>query len=206
VSLSSLTKFRTRVLGVLIGLLATVPISADECSGTSKCVPKEDFDVLLTLLRDKQCQQKTPPTFKLDPVNIVVDQDGRVYYSGSQPHPYTLRMSWCNYDVTATGKVDLVVAKREPPEWGFRFRPKFAGSFLFVDAFERPTAAEAVDVGILWEFLYWRSLNLNLATGFRSAGVGLGLDLTKNFGAFGGYSFSWWTLRHNPQVGLYFAF
>lgn len=192
------------VLGVLLG--ASPVLAQGTCAAGATCVPPEDMSVFLQLLKDKKCQQTSQPTFKLDPVNIVVDQEGRVYYSGSEPHPYTLRMSWCNYEVTATGKVDLVVAKREPPEWGFRFRPKFSGSFLFMDAFERPTAAEAVDVGFLWEFLYWKSLNLNLSTGFRSAGAGVGFDVTKNFGVYGGYAFSWWTLKHNPQAGLYFAF
>lgn len=165
-----------------------------------------DMAVITEILRDKQCQQTTKPTYQLDPINIVVDQEGRVYYSGSQPNPYTLKMKWCNYEVTAEGQVSLVVAKKEPPVWGFRFRPKFATSFLFTDAFIESSASSAIDVGILWDFLHWKSLNLNVATGFRSVGVGAGYDITRNFGVYGGYAFSWWTLKHNPQVGLYFSF
>jgi hypothetical protein len=161
---------------------------------------------VVQLLKDKQCEQTTTPVFTLDPINIIIDQSGRVYHSGDEPHPYTLKMNWCSYEVVAEGSVKLVVAKQEPPTWGFRVKPKFAGSFLIVDAFHQPSASDAVDVGLLWEFLYWRDFNFNVATGFRSIGASVGYDLTRNFGAFGGYGFSWFTLQHNPQAGLYFSF
>lgn len=170
------------------------------------CVTKADMDALVMLLREKQCLQTTQPTFKLDSVTIITDVDGRVYYSGSDPKPYTVKMAWCGYAVTATDNLTLVVAKKEPPVWGFRFRPKFTGSFLFVDAFHQSSAGEAVDVGILWDILYYKAVNLNITTGFRSAGLGVGVDITRNFGVFIGVAYSWWTLKVNPQAGLYFAF
>jgi len=198
------------LLAMLVGLWPASAAAQTTCPAGSTCVPPEDMEVFVKILKEKKCLQETKPTFKLDPINIVVDQDGRVYYTGADPKPYTLKMSWCNYEAEGTGKVDLVVAKKEPPTWGFRFRPKFAGSFLFVDGFEKYNdkydPSRAVDVGILWEFLYWHSFNLNVATGFRSAGAGLGMDITRNFGIYAGYAFSWWTLKHNPQMGLYFAF
>jgi hypothetical protein len=141
----------------------------------------------------------------LDPVIVTTDEQGRVYYSGAAPRPFSAHLSWCNHEVGFEGKLNVVVAKRETKEWGFRFKLKFAGSFLFLDALER-SAQQAVDVGLLWDFLYWKNLNLNVATGFRSAGVGLGYDLTKNFGVYTGYGFSFWTLKSNPQMGLYFGF
>lgn len=95
---------------------------------------------------------------------------------------------------------------KEPPVWGFRFRPKFAGSYLFVDGFSSSKAVDGVDVGLLWDFFYYKAVNLNVATGFRSIGAGLGADLTRNFGLYGGWSISWWTFKQNPQLGLYFSF
>lgn len=180
------------------------PAIVEPCSGT--CVQAEDMRVFLQVLKDKQCLQRNPPTFQLDPITIVTDVEGRVYFSGDQPNPYTLKVQWCNYTVTGTGKLSVIVAKKEPPVWGFRFRPKFAGSFIFLDAFERPTAADAIDVGFLWDFLYYKQFNLNVATGFRSVGLSVGMDLTRNFGVFAGYAFSWWTLRSNPQAGVFFSF
>jgi len=175
-------------------------------NGDDTCVSKGDMESIVLVLKEKKCLQTTQPTFKLDSVTIITDVEGRVYYSGADPHPYTVKMSWCGYDVTYTGKLTLVVAKKEPPVWGFRFRPKFAGSFLFVDAFNRSSAGEAVDVGILWDLVYYKPFNLNIATGFRSAGFGVGVDATRNFGGFVGASYSWWTLKVNPQAGLYFSF
>lgn len=177
------------------------------CPGSDDtCVSKPDLDAFISVLREKKCLQTTQPTFKFDSITLVTDTEGRAYYSGAEPHPYTVTLNWCGYDVTYTGKLTLVVAKREPPTWGFRFRPKFSGSFLFVDAFSQSSAKQAIDVGLLWDFLYYKAFNLNVVTGFRSAGLGVGMDATRNFGGFIGVSYSWWTLKVNPQAGLYFSF
>jgi group I intron endonuclease len=191
---------------VLSTLLITHVSPAVECTADSICVPSADMQSIVTVLQEKQCLSRELPQFNLDPITIVMDNDGRVYYSGADPKPYTLKMKWCNFEIQGEGKLNVIVAKTEPPVWGFRFRPKFAGSFLFVDAFKQSSAGEAVDVGILWDFLYYKSFNVNVATGFRSAGVGVGYDLTRNFGAYAGWAFSWWTLKQNPQAGLYFSF
>jgi hypothetical protein len=196
-----------RYFVLLLTFLLSWPSSgyAQECGQDSECVLQEDLEVLLSSVEEKQCLMTTPPRLTLDSITITTDEQGRVYYSGSAPVPFGARLSWCNHEVQFEGKLKVVVAKREPKEWGFRFKLKFAGSFLFLDAFER-SAQQAVDVGLLWDFLYWRSLNLNVATGFRSAGVGVGYDITKNFGVYTGYGFSFWTLKSNPQMGLYFGF
>jgi hypothetical protein len=194
---------------LLIALLLLWPMVAQAqgaCATGSICVSDADLKTFLALANEKKCLQTTQPAFKLDPVVVVVDKEGRVYYSGDEPKPYTLKMSWCTYELTATGKVALTVAKNEPPVWGFRFRPKFAGSYLFVDGFSSTKAVDGVDIGILWDLAYYKAVNFNIATGFRSVGAGLGLDITRNFGGYAGYAFSWWTLKHNPQLGLYFAF
>lgn len=195
-----------RLLTALTLLLWPLTVRAEvACSAGSTCVSDTDLKTLLVLAEEKQCLQKTPPTFQLDPITVVVDKEGRVYYSGDEPKPYTLKMNWCTYEVTTTGKVSLVVAKNEPPVWGFRFKPKFSGSYLFVDGFSSSKAIDGVDVGILWDFLYYKAVNFNIATGFRSIGAGVGLDLFKNMTLYGGYALSWWTLKHNPSIGVGFA-
>lgn len=164
------------------------------------------MSVFLRILEGQKCRNENKPTFELDAISIVQDQEGRIYGSGAAPQPYTLKMDWCNYSVTAAGKVQLLVAKREPPTWGFRFRPKFSSGFLFADAFVKTDVGSAIDVGILWEGFFYKSLNLNVATGFRSSGLGIGLDLTKNFGAYAGYAVSYSGFRSNPYIGVSFAF
>src|SRR5438309_1281911 len=108
-------------------VLWALPAQADDTSSACNgdvCVPKADLEQMVLVLREKKCLQTTKPTFELDPIDIVVDKNNRVFYSGSAPNPYTLRMKWCGYEASAQGKVNLVAAIREPAVWGFRFRPK----------------------------------------------------------------------------------
>lgn len=192
--------------------LVTLPLllwaqdaTAQTCTGGT-CVLKEDLGVFLQLARDQKCRAETPPKFTSDPITIIIDREGRVYGSGSDPHPFKLNLTWCNYSVTATSQIKLVAAQRVEPTWGFRFRPKFSSGFLFVSAFRQPSPLDAVDVGLLWEGFFYKALNLNIATGFRSLGAGVGLDITRNFGGYVGAAVSYVGWQANPYAGLSFAF
>ena len=187
-------------------LLAPVFARGQACGAGSACVADKDLEDLLVLAQEQKCRNENLPQVELDQLTITTDKEGRVYYSGANPRPFKVRLTWCNYKVEATAPLDVMVAKDVPPVWGWRFRAKFAGSYLFLDAFERKKADAGVELGFLWEFLYWRDLNFNVATGFRSVGLAVGLDITNNFGFFAGYAFSFWTMRSNPQLGLYFGF
>lgn len=201
-----------RWLSALTVFLTTSLVHADECEPPATCVPKEDMDKMVEVLKEKKCQLETKPTFELDPVNIVIDRDGRVFFSGSEPHPYTLRMKWCSYDVEAQGKVNVIAAMREPPTWGFRFRPKaYIGALPFEAVYSDPElddlkVHDLVDAGVMVDFLYWEWANLNVAVGFRSLGGGIGFDLTSNFGAYAGYGLTWDDWNHNANFGLWFSF
>lgn len=182
------------------------------CEPPATCVPKEDMDLFVKLLREKKCMQEQEPTFDLDSINIVVDRQGRIFYSGAEPHPYTLRMTWCNYEVEGKGKVDIVAAMREPDIWGFRFRPKaYIGAlpgevFYSIPESESLEVMDLVDAGVMLDFLYYDWINLNAAVGFRSFGGGLGADLTENFGAYAGYAMTWGDWHHNANIGFWFSF
>lgn len=176
-----------------------------QCPEGVVCVQKEEMATFLALLRAQKCRNETQPTILLDPITIIEDKDGRVYGTGAEPRPYTVKLTWCNYDIQATGKVNVVVARREPATWGFRFRVKAQSSFLFTNAFKEDSLLSAIDAGVLLEGFYFKSFNLNLVGGFRSAGLALGFDLTRNFGVHAGYALSYDGLRSNPIVGLSFA-
>lgn len=207
----------------LLSILWATPAFADDapaCNGT--CVPKEDMDKIVEVLKERKCLQTTKPTFKLDPINIVVDKDGRVFYSGAEPNPYTVRMTWCNYEVEAQGKVNLVTALRVPSIWGFRFRPKAYLGILPVEAYnisvenaakevaKEPTTSvmfsDVWDAGVMVDFFHYDWFNVNVATGFRSFGGGVGADLTENFGLYIGYANTWATWHHNVNLSLWFSF
>lgn len=191
----------------LLLALAAPYATAQECQPPATCVPKQDMDVFTTVLREKQCLLKTQPTVQADPITIVTDKEGRVFVSGSDPKPYQLKIHWCTYDIVATGHVNVVAGLREEPLYGFRFRPKAFLGFLFAEALAKDkTAKDGVDAGLLVDFAYWHWLNLNASVGFRSVGAGLGVDITKNFGAYAGYAITWGGWNHNPQASLWFAF
>lgn len=184
-------------------VLATEPLLTLE-RGT--LFTPDEVRIIQSLAEEKRCLILTEPKFTLDSVTIITDKDGRVYYSGNQPKPNKIQMEWCNYKIDAEAPIKVVVLQDKPKDWGFRFRLKFYGGFLFLDAVERPSAAEGADLGLAVDFFHWKYINLNTQLGFRSVGASVGVDITKNFGALGGFGYSFWTLRPNPMVGLYFSF
>jgi hypothetical protein len=164
------------------------------------------MDVFVKVLKEKHCLQTEKPTFTVDPITIVVDKDSRIYGSGSEPVPWKLHMSWCGYSVDGSGNMKIVAAQHVEPDYGFRFRVKASMGVLGLDAFKRSPWSDAVDVGVLVEPFFYRSLNFNVAVGIRSFGAGVGLDLTRNFGLYLGYAVTFSELRSNPFIGANFAF
>jgi hypothetical protein len=193
------------LLTLLLSILIAPRANAQQCEG-GVCVAEEDLKAFVQLAKDQRCRQETAPKLQLDSVTIVVDKDGRVYSSGSEPLPYKFRLEWCNYTLEGTGKVSVVAAQHLDRDWGFRFRPKFGAGFLVLDSIQQPKWEDGVDVALMADFAYFRQFNLNASLGVRSVGVSVGADLTKNFGAYVGYGLTWASWRHNPTVGLYFSF
>jgi len=176
------------------------------CPSGHTCVLDEDMKVFLQLLKDQQCRSKNLPEIKADPINIVVDRQGRIFNSGTGGHPHKIHMDWCNYEIDAEANVKLQVAKRVEPTWGFRLRPKATLGILARDALESDKLHNALDGGILLDPFFYQWVNLNVMVGVRSFGVGIGADATTNFGGYLGYAMTWGEWRSNPYVGIYFAF
>lgn len=189
---------------------ATTPAAVCQDTPESICVDRGDMAVFLSLAQEKYCQIHEPPVFELDPIVIITDSDGRVFFSGGAPKPYRLKMSWCRTDVVADGSVNVVAAVQTPETWGFRFRPKAYLGYLPLNLLTDEPANRGIDAGLMVDVFHYEWINLNVAAGFRSLGLGLGFDLTSNFGAYAGYAFSWDFFQggppHNVLTGLYFAF
>lgn len=175
------------------------------CAVGAVCVSPDEQAVLTKVLQEKKCLQTAKPAFQLDPIAVVVDDQGRIYGSGAEPHPYKVKMQWCNYDVTATGEVKLQVAIKEPPTWGWRFRMKATVGFLFTNAIQAKDVTQGVDGGLLLEPFYYKFLNLNAYLGVRSVGLGIGFDIFKNVSVYTGYAISYSGWQSNPFVGVGFA-
>lgn len=193
--------------------IVTVEMEGVACMDPSVCLPPEDMDVFVKLLREKKCMQETKPEFKLDQVQLFLDRDGRVFYNGAMPHPYKVHVSWCNYEIDATGTLNVFAAVQEPPIWGFRFRPKAYMGFVLAEPFyavakgePSPDLGDVVDAGLMVDFLHYDFVNLNVALGFQSFGAAVGFDVTKNFGLYGGYGVTWGEWHQSPTAGLWFGF
>jgi hypothetical protein len=187
---------------------AEEPVAAPEpppCpDGT--CVEKKDLELFLQLAKDHKCRSEQDPKIKSDSVTIIVDRKGRVFGSGTGPKPYKLHIEWCNYEIDAKSNIELQVAQREEPTWGFRLRFKATFGLLVADIITEDEFHHALDGGVLFEpfFVHWG--NFNVYAGVKSFGAGLGFDLTQNFGLYGGYALTWASWRSNPFASFYFAF
>jgi hypothetical protein len=189
-------------LPLILALAQPTPCAAD-----STCVSNEDLGKMVQVLKERKCLDETPPIFELDPVVVIIDRDGRIFYSGAEPSPYKLKMTWCHYEVEAEGKVKVVAALGEKSQWGFRFRPKAHLSYLLLKPFhDGNSITDGIDAGLALDFFHVYWANLNAVVGFRSAGMSIGMDLTRNFGLHAGYAFGFTEPRHNAEAGIYFAF
>lgn len=188
-------------------LLLVTPVKGEECAGGSQCIPPQDMEKIREVLVEKKCLQTEKPSFTLDPITIVTDEKGRVFYTGADPNPYKIKMKWCNYEAEGTGKVNLVAGLKEPQTLGFRFRPKAYLGYLPLEPLTyQKTGTEGIDAGLMLDFFHWQFANVNVAVGFRSFGLGAGIDVTQNFGLYAGYAMSWKDWNHNLNAAFWFAF
>jgi len=185
---------------------------ASVCEPPAKCVPEKDLDLFLAALQEKRCLITKDPEIELDPINIVVDKKGRIFYSGAAPDPYIVKMTWCDYEIEAKGDVDVTAAMQVSSIWGFSFRPKAYIGFLPFEALydvpegESLEAFDLIDAGGMVDFFHYDWFNLNAALGFRSFGGGAGFDLTENFGIHASYALTWASWQHNANIGFWFSF
>ena len=194
---------------LLAACLILFPTSAQaaECAEGSTCVPPDDLKAFVAIAREKHCLQTEKPTFTLDPITIITDEKGQVFYTGADPNPYKLRMKWCGYEADGEGKVKLTAAMKEPETWGFRFRPKaYLGYLPAEPLFHGSSARQGIDAGLMLDFFHVKWANVNVAVGFRSFELGAGVDVTQNFGLVLGYSVSWLAWHSNILGGIDFAF
>lgn len=176
------------------------------CTADQTCVPKEDLRDMVAVLKTQRCFKTERPEFKIDPIVVFTDVAGRLYVSGAAPYPWKLHMKWCSNEVEAAGVVHIEAAKILPQKYGLRFRPKAWIGYLPREALDAMEVGAGIDAGAMLDFLYWHWLNLNAAVGVRSGGLGIGADLTENFGLYTGWAVSWGNWNQNANVAAWFGF
>jgi len=193
-------------IAALVLTSTTFSLAESPCPNNNTCVPNEDLRDMVTIMREHKCLKIEKPEFKLSPIVILTDREGRIYTSGAQPVPWTLQMKWCSKETVATGLVNVDVAKYIPPEYGFRLRPKAWIGYLPLEALDTKEAGHGIDAGVMLDFAHWKWINANLTAGVRSGGVGIGADITQNFGAYAGWSMTWGSWHQNVVGAFWFAF
>lgn len=194
---------RYLLIGTLLLLGSPAKATPQECLPSDSCVSEADMQVFLTVLGEKECLQINKPTFTLPPIQVTQDSAGRIYVGGGQTP--RLHMDWCNYRVDADLKLNVQVAQAVEPEWGFRYRIKVAPGYLPLEALSQKDGYAGLDVGLMAEPFFYHEFNLNGYVGARSLGLGVGMDLTRNFGLYAGYVVTFMNWQVTPHVALTFS-
>lgn len=213
-----MTYFRFLTVTSLFIFLTTSNVFAQqEESQTQPCPPEYRL-----CLNDTQVQQirsaiqelkdikDSPAQIQFqDNIILVRDQDGRLYVNGGELNPLRLRLTigdTISRDMEMRLPIEVHARPRPPEKW-FRLRMRAQVGVLFTQ-FWTDNPSDALDGGVGWDFFQIPSIHLNFAgyTGVRSLGAGAGIDLTRNFGIYGGYSFIYDGFSHSPALHAYFSF
>lgn len=187
-------------------LLVALPAQAQQGSCDGTCLSHDDSRKVAEALRElKQIKESEARIEFRDPVVIVRDWDDRVYVNGGEARPLrlTLRVGTVERDMEAVVPVQVGYRER-PPDPPFRLRLRAQAGILMPALLRRPK--DGFDAGFGFDFFHLGELNLAVHAGFRSAGCGVGLDVTKNFGPYVGYSVVYDGWSSGILSGVYMSF
>jgi hypothetical protein len=179
------------------------------CEG--KCLTEEQVKKLKEAIDELDDIHKSPAVGHFqDQVVIIRDWDGRVYVNGGSGQPLKLKIQIGKH-VDRDMEVQLnprVWYRPEPEPPMFRLRVRAQAGILIPDMVRTIGGHKEAfwDGGIGWDFFHLSYLNAALFTGIRSVGAGLGIDLTKNFGVYAGYSFVYSETKSSALTAAYFSF
>lgn len=194
-------------------LISSVALAQDPpcipCDG--KCLTSEQVKKLQDALDELDDIHKSPAIGEFqDPIVIIRDWDGRIYVDGGSERPLRLKIRIGKH-VDRDMEVQLnsrVWYRSEPEPPMFRLRIRAQVGILIPEIAKTISGEEEAfwDGGVGWDFFHLDIFNLAAFTGIRSAGIGPGIDLTKNFGVYAGYSFVYDGMKSSILTTAYFSF
>lgn len=202
---------RAIVAALFILLISSLALAQDcvQCDG--KCLTPDQVEKLREAIKELKNIHESPATVEFqDPVVIIRDWDGRVYIDGGSEKPLRLKVKIGEHvdrDVLAT--VESRVWYRPVPESPmFRLRIRAQAGILVPEMAKTISGDEKPfwDGGVGWDFFHVMDVNLAVFTGVRSAGVGPGIDITKNFGVYAGYAVVYDGFSSSALATAYFSF
>lgn len=195
-------------------LLLASPASAQQEWTEPKggvCLTKEQREALREAVLELKDVHGSPAVVELkEPVQIVVDWDGRVYVNGGSAKPLPMRLTIGKHvdrDLALTLPVQ-VFHRPKPADPMFRLRIRAQAAVMLphlVDVI-KDGGTVPLDGGVGWDFFHLGPVNAAVHTGVRTSAFTVGLDLTQNFGIFAGPGVAYDGLRFAVDAGVFFAF
>lgn len=175
-----------------------------------KCLNYIQFESVKKALKELDDIKKSPAIVTTsDQIAIIRDWDGRVYINGGESNPlrFNLKLGETIDRDMAVILPTQIYYRPKPPDPMFRLRIRAQFGLLAFNITDslKDDKTKFMDAGVGWDFFHYKDLNVSAYTGLRSFGAGVGLDLTKNFGPYVGYSMVYDGLKSNAFLGVYFS-
>lgn len=203
-------KYVISIITFIITFSILSSVRAEECVPPpgGKCLTEEQLNKVKEALKELDSIKKSEMKVDISrPVVIIRDWDGRVYVNGGEKKPVEMRVTVGTIDRTLAVEYPTVIYYRtKPPDPMFRLRIRAQAGALMPDVWKKKEDRSYVDGGVGFDFFHLGPLNLDLYAGILSLGPGLGLDITRNFGARVGYSLVYKDLHSAVFTGAYFSF
>lgn len=206
----------------LLVLLLLVPATASardqewpECPEPyAACISGEQRDRILKAIEELEEIHSSPAMLELEePIVVIRDWQDRVYVNGNGDKPLRLRLTiGSTVDRELEMEVPVRVHYREaPPEPWFAFRARVrAHAGVMVPEAVRSVKDGEVDpfwyAGVDLDFLKLGDFNVWSHVGSAGPGLGVGVDITKNFGTNVGMAVKWDGWSPTVLTGVYFSF
>lgn len=193
------------VMLISLFLFSASSAFAETCPEDHTCIPPDIIEEINEVLLFQECLayelEHSLIEYKASSLDIIVTEDGQVF--SNDKLETTLR--WCGMEILLIQDIQLHRSiKPKDPEWGFRFRVRLGTLFLPTNVL---SIEPYLDYAVLLEPFHYRSLSLAAHIGINTVGLGLGLDITRNFNVYGGIAFPYKepeTLL--PVLGVSFSF
>jgi ribosomal protein L31E len=199
------------VLALFVLLFSNLASAQDCVPCDGKCLTPDQVEKLREAVKELKDIHESPTTIEFQDIIVIIrDLDGRVYVNGGFKKPLRLKVrigKHVDRDVLATVE-SRIWYRPEPESPMFRLRIRAQAGILIPEMIKTISGDEKQfwDGGVGWDFFHIGDVNLAAFTGVRSAGIGPGVDITKNFGVHAGYAVVYDGFSSSALMTAYFSF
>ena len=176
---------KSLILGLIIFLWSTKSF-CEQSTLCEKCLTQQEYNEIILHLEqlskvNKQLAtqlekiQTQPPQLDLEPIEIVIDNQGRVFIKDKVKG--TLQIADLNYKLDV--KIKTVVVKSNKNQYGFGIKFKAVGIMNYEKNADKLETYSTGALGL--ETFYYDSFNFNIIGSPRLLGLAVGIDVTNHF-------------------------